>query len=92
MYDVHVRVRKLALLKNENMLIVGDESGMISVFHIMTSSLLASYVVASSVGTFCNVSRLAHHRTCTTGISHHRRVVRKWKNSHTTSQQGGAIR
>ena len=42
MYDVHVRVRKLALLKNENMLIVGDESGMISVFHIMTSSLLAS--------------------------------------------------
>ncbi|KAK8814974.1 hypothetical protein WA556_007011 [Blastocystis sp. ATCC 50177/Nand II] len=48
LYDVHVAARKLELLQNGTLLIVGDENGTISVFNVRTADLLSCYVVAPS--------------------------------------------
>lgn len=92
LYDVHVAARKLALLQNGALLVVGDENGTISVFNVRTADLLACCVVAPSVGGLCVASFLARHWACGAGFSPGPRIVREWEAGHAASVQEGADR
>ena len=91
-YDVHVAARKLALLQNGTLLIVGDENGTISVFNVRTADLLSCYVVAPSVCELCVASFLAHHWTRGAGFSPCPCIMREWEAGHTARVQEGAAR
>lgn len=89
---MHVAARKLALLQNGTLLIVGDENGTISVFNVRTADLLSCYVVAPSACELCVASYLAHHWTRGAGFSPCPRILREWEAGHAVRVQEGAAR